>query len=99
MADLSPETLEKVWVVDRDESLVSNSYEVVIRELDKEVDPREQGSQKTADEKKWARGLDKYARGLEKYRQLYSLSYLDECCEDFMPTEPLSSPVVCPTAG
>ena len=24
---------------------------------------------------------------------------LDECCEDFMPTEPLSGPGVCPAAG
>src|SRR5215217_1654607 len=59
MADLSPKTLEKVWVVDRDESRFSGSYEIVIRELDKAVDSHEKGSQKTADEKKWVRGLDK----------------------------------------
>ena len=85
MADLSPETLEKVWIVDRDESRFNNSYEVVIRELDKEVDPRELGSQKTADEKNWARGLDKYARGLEKYRQLSSLFYLVALLKYYRP--------------
>jgi hypothetical protein len=85
MADLSPKTLEKVWVVDRDESLLSNSYEVVIRELDKEVDPSGQGSQKIADEEKWTRRLDKYARGVEKYRQLSSLSYLVALLKYYRP--------------
>jgi hypothetical protein len=85
LADLSPETLEKVWIVDRYESFFSDSYEVVVRELDKEVDPSEQASQKTADEKKWARGLDKYARGLEKYRQLHSLAYLVALLKYYRP--------------
>jgi hypothetical protein len=85
MADLSPETLEKVWIVDKDESRFSDSYEVVIRELDKGVDPHEKGSQKTADEKKWVRGLDKYARGLEKHRQLSSLSYLVALLKYYRP--------------
>src|SRR5215212_3128937 len=85
MADLSPETLEKVWVVDRDESLLNHSYEVVIRELDKEVTTSEQGSRKTANEEKWARRLDKYARGLERYRQLSSLSYLAALLKYYRP--------------
>jgi len=85
LADLSPETLEGVWILDRDESFFSDSLEVVIRELDKEVDPSEQGSQKTADEKKWARRLDKYARGLEKYRRLRSLSYLVALLKYYRP--------------
>jgi hypothetical protein len=51
MADLSPETLEKVWIVDIDESRFSGNYEIVIRELDKGFDSHEKGSQKTADEK------------------------------------------------
>jgi hypothetical protein len=84
MADLSPETIEKVWV-DRDESLLSNSYEVVIRELDKKVDPSGQGSQKIADEEKWTRRLDKYARGRENYRQLSSLSYLVALLKYYRP--------------
>src|SRR5829696_898025 len=85
MADLSPETLEKVWIVDIDESRFSGSYGVVIRELDKGVEPREKGAQKTADETKWVRGLDKYARGLEKYRQLRSLSYLVALLKYYRP--------------
>src|SRR5215204_5881924 len=85
MADLSPETLEKVWIVDRDESILSDRYEVVIQELDKGVDPHEQGSQKTADEKKWVRGLDKYARGVEKHRQLSSLFYLVALLKYYRP--------------
>jgi hypothetical protein len=85
MADLSPDTLEKVWIVDIDESRFSGNYEIVIRELDKGADSHEKGSQKTADEKKWVRGLDKYARGLEKYRQLRSLSYLAALLRYYRP--------------
>jgi hypothetical protein len=87
LADLSPETLEKVWIVDRYESLFSDSFdfEVVIRELDKEVNPSEQASQKTADEQKWVRVLDKYARGVEKYRRLRSLSYLVALLKYYRP--------------
>jgi len=85
MADLSPKTLEKVWIVDANESYFSNNYEVVIRELDKGVDPPELGSQKTAVEEKWMRGLDKYARGLKKYRQLRSLSYLAALLKYYRP--------------
>lgn len=31
--------------------------------------------------------------------QKHPLSHLDECCEDVMPTDPLSGPAVCPAAG
>jgi hypothetical protein len=34
-----------------------------------------------------------------EWKLLDTKQTLDECCEDFMPTEPLSSLVVCPTAG
>jgi hypothetical protein len=85
LADLSPKTLEKVWIVDADESYFSNDYEVVIRELDEGVGPHELGAQKTAVEEKWMRGLDKYARGLKKYRQLRSLSYLTALLKYYRP--------------